>query len=320
MLGRRPDAWIARKLGIAASTVAAERLRRGIPPHRAASRFEWTRRALSLLGTASDAEIGRRLGISEARVRRRRVRLGIEAAFADRARRPAPREDPFWTLARQALLGTASDATIARRLHITHRRVRHRRERLGIPAAKPRPRHDWPKVDPLLGKSPDAAVAARCGMHEETVRRRRRKLRLPAFQAERRAVRRDGALARLLRRPTAEITEMTDLSSSAVQILRQQLGVRPPPRRSRWTPRLVRRLGREPDEAIARELGISITAVRFKRYRLGIKLRPWRAWTAEDDAVLAETRDNREAARRLGRTVKAVIHRRANLAGAARGG
>ncbi len=237
-------------------------------------------------------------------MRAKRYQLDIEACFPPRSR---PREDPFWTPAREALLGTASDAAIGRRLHLPYHRVAHRRRKLGIPAFRPRPHHPWARVDPFLGRAPDAAIAARFGMHEETVRRRRLKLRVPPSQPERRTLRRDAALARLLRRPTVEITEISD---TEVAVLRQELGVPPPPRRSRWTPQLVRRLGREPDETIARELGISAHSVRLKRCAMGLRRRPWRPWSEAERALLAEIPDDREAARRLGRTAKAVRHMR----------
>lgn len=304
LLGRRPDVAIARRLGISPGTVAAERRRRGLPAYRARPPSEWTRAALALLGTASDRDVARRLRVSEGAVRAKRRQLDIEACFPARIR---SREDPFWTPAREALLGTASDAAIGRRLHLPHHRVAHRRQKLGIPAHRPRPRHPWARVDPHLGQAPDATLAARFGMHEETVRRRRLKLRIPPSRPERRTIRRDAALTRLLRRPTVEIAEISD---TEVAVLRQQLGVRPPPRRSRWTAQLLRRLGRERDETIARELGISVHSVRLRRCALGRRRRPWRPWSEAERALLTEIPDDGEAARRLGRTIKAIRHMR----------
>lgn len=304
-LGKLPDTHIARRLKIAPSTVAAERRRREIPPFR--SPTEWTEKVLSLLGTDSDARIAALLGVSTSAVNRKRRDLGIPACFPSQSS-GGRREDPFWTPQRDALLGTASDAVIARRLRVPHHRVRVRRCKLGIPPACPVPRYDWTDIDRLLGREADAAIAARFGMHEDTVRRRRLKLKISPCRPERRKIRRNRVLRRLLERPTAEITAV---SSSAAVELRQELGVSPPPRRSRWTPSALRRLGKDDDEAIARDLGLSVHTVRQKRCSLGIRKRVARPWTEEERALLATINDDEEAARRLGRTVRAIQHLRA---------
>jgi hypothetical protein len=229
LLGRVPDTEIGRKLEIAVSTVAAERQRHGIPPYRGS--YVWVDKALRLLGTDSDARIAAILGVSTSVVSTKRRQIGIRAYFAGYGS-SSSHPDPLWTPKRDALLGKASDAVIARRLGVTHSRVRGRRCRLGIPPACPIPRYDWTGIDPLLGREADAPLAARLGVNEDTVRRRRLKLKIPPYQPERRTIRRDRALLRLLAQPTAEIAEV---SSSAVALLRQELEVPPPPRRTCWS-------------------------------------------------------------------------------------
>jgi hypothetical protein len=177
-----------------------------------------------------------------------------------------------------------------------------------MPPACPVPRYDWTDIDPLLGREADHVIAARFGMHDDTVRLRRLKLKIPPCHPEHRTLRRNRALRRVLERPTAEISE---ISSSAVVELRGELGVPSPPRRSRWTPSALRRLGRDEDEAIARDLGLSVHTVRLKRCSLGMVKRVARPWTEEDRALLAAITDDAEAARRLGRTPKAIHHQRA---------
>jgi len=305
LLGKVPDARIARKLKLARDTVAGERRRRGIPPFCAP--VEWTDEALSLLGTDTDARIAAELGVSVSAVscKRRALEIAPYTPHYGAARR---REDPFWTLERDALLGTASDAVIARRLRVPHHRVRARRSKLGIPPAWPVPRHDWSEIDPLLGREADGAIGARFGIHGDSVRRRRLKLKIPPSRPERRTIRRNAALRHVLEKPTAEITEV---SSSATAVLRQQLGIPAPPRRSRWTPSALQRLGRDADEAIARDLGLSPHTVRMKRCSLGKRKRVARPWTDQERAVLAAITDDVQAARELGRTVNAVRHQRA---------
>lgn len=263
LLGKEPDTRIARKLKIAASTVAAERRRRDIPAYRAA--FEWTEEALSLLGTDTDERIAARLGISRPVVGRKRRELETPAFMPRRGRAPA-QPDPFWTPERDALLGTAADPVIARRLGVSAGRVYGRRRKLGIAPAYVVPRYDWTEIDPLLGTEFDREVAARFGMHPKTVHRRRLKLKIPACRPERLTIRRDDALRRLLRRPGSEIDE---LPRSTVAELRKELGIKAPPPRNRWTPEVLERLGEEDDAVIAEELGVSVKTVALKRRSLG---------------------------------------------------
>jgi hypothetical protein len=84
----------------------------------------------ALLGTMPDREVAGRTGLTEAAVVSRRRVLKI-AAFV---KRNLPRKPPKWTPARDALLGTAPDHIIAKKLRCSPLSVFNRRRKLGIPA------------------------------------------------------------------------------------------------------------------------------------------------------------------------------------------
>jgi hypothetical protein len=190
-------------------------------------------------------------------------------------------------------------------------RVACRRRRLGIPAANPRRRIDWQPVDPHLGKHPDRVVAEHFGLRAQRVELRRRQLGIAPHQNDRATVLRDEGLKRLLRRPNSEIT---GVSKRTVWKMRKELRIPPPPADSPWTPEVLARLGEVPDEVLARDLGLQPETVRMKRCELGRYLRqPPRRWTEEELEILRQTPDDREAARRLGRTPRAVHHKRLEL-------
>jgi hypothetical protein len=103
--------------------------RRGtIPPAMAGP--HWTSEEDALLGTMKDRDVAARIGRSESAVSERRYVLGV-AAFTKRA----PRGKPItWTPAKDRLLGTMSDANLARKLQCSPMTVFYRRRRLKIPA------------------------------------------------------------------------------------------------------------------------------------------------------------------------------------------
>src|SRR5205823_1162067 len=97
-------------------------------------------------GQRPDSYVARLLGISVAAVKHRRLNLKI-------LRRPAtPRFFQEWKPEEDALLGTASDAEIARRLKCASSTVRLRRSKLKIAACVP----NWtPQEDALLKQFSD---------------------------------------------------------------------------------------------------------------------------------------------------------------------
>jgi hypothetical protein len=104
-------------------------------------------------------------------VENRRTRLKI----------PVPK--PGWRLftpEEDALLGTATDIEIGKRLGRHPSSVQARLLRLGMRKSNPRKRRPWtPEEDALLGTATDTEIAARLDRHIATVCLRRQKLGIP---------------------------------------------------------------------------------------------------------------------------------------------
>jgi hypothetical protein len=310
LLGKAPDGEVARQLGVTAGMVGYRRHLLGIPAFPAARQSSfWTPGRVALLGTATDREVARRLGVTAATVCNRRHALEIRAFPAGQ---PAPAPPSFWTPERDALLGTATDREIARRLGVTAVTVWYRRHALGIAAAgRGRERRRWTRARVrLLGQVSDAEVGRRCGLATQTVRKVRLRHGIAAYRGRGFRIARTAELARLLRRPTKEVCRVAGIGKSTVGQLRKELGVPAPARPSAWTPRALARLGKVADAELARELGLRVETVAGKRRQRGLRQR-W-PWTPEELRQVG-TEDDRAVARRLGRSVTAVKRRRQHL-------
>jgi len=120
-----------------------------------------------------DEELAKLLKRGQSGVRTHRCELGIPAA---------PRIEPErWPPAKVALLGTAPDQEIARRLGISTGTVSKRRAALGIPKWDQKLKPWKPVEDALLGKMPDTEVSKRTGRSFQAVGSRRRDLKIPKF-------------------------------------------------------------------------------------------------------------------------------------------
>jgi len=137
--GTASDATVARAVGCRESEVWAYRKRHGIPPFCAQPAAvasgpdlpEWA----GLLGSVPDREVARRSGVSYQEVRKLRLRLQIPRWTAKKPQaspRPPPPDPPY-----VSLLGTMSDAEIARRYGLTRARVHQHRAKRNIPAFRP---------------------------------------------------------------------------------------------------------------------------------------------------------------------------------------
>ena len=105
-------------------------------------------------------------------VKHRRVRLGLPPRGRKKFTAPAP-----WLPNEDALLGTASDLELARKLGRPIYNVRRRRIQLGLQSPF---RHWDPRADALLGKMPDQAAARRLGRTVASVATRRKRLGIAA--------------------------------------------------------------------------------------------------------------------------------------------
>jgi hypothetical protein len=314
LLGKVPDAELARIAGVCVKTVATERLRRRIAAfasHR--RRYEWTPESIALLGSAIDAEVAAALGISHSAVAYKRLLLGI-APFCPLTHERIPAFS--WTAERLALLGKMSDQQVATELGTSANSVCRKRRLLKIrPFGATPPRIEWTeeRLD-LLGRLPDPEVARRCGISLPTVRRKRMQLGFPPWVRPRLVVPTSPRLRQLLLLPSYEVGRRTGLSAKTIAELRRKLGMRAPtPHARRWSVEDLARLGQEPDARIAPDVGLSASRVRSKRQALGIApFRPRRLWQSDEIALLGTVSDG-EIAKRLGRSIKGVMHKRQSL-------
>ncbi len=268
LLGRMADAKVARRLRIDPLTVLYERRRRGIAafqPRRPDT--VWTARMLARLGRDTDRAVGAELGLSESVVQRKRQLLGIPT-FAGKGGQKTTRH---WTPRELALLGTASDPRIAKRLRISVPAVARKRWLLGIAPFQPAPpRFRWTRRGlALLGRYRDPEVARRLGTSVMLVRTKRRVLGIAPFDGDRaRWVVRKPELREIARLPVAEACAKFGLSNKTVAKIRAEhgLGLR------RWQATEERLLGSGPDRDVAARLGRSLNGVRSRRYKLGIPI------------------------------------------------
>ncbi len=306
-LGEVPDAVIAKRVGLSATTVRDERVRRGIAAYRARrSDVVWTERMIAMLGSASDRAVAQALGISYSSVGHKRRVLGIEACY------PSPHDHPLsfrWTKKRRALLGTMTDRAVAKRFGIAPSAVTNKRNQLGIEARHPKaPRIVWTdEMIERLGKESDEAIGRRYGISSSSVGNQRSKLGIAFKPHPKASVVPTVELQELLERPSKEVRARTGLKWETITNLRAELGiVAASEAELKWTPELVAWLGKDTDEVIASKVGLSASRVTVIRRSMGIPaVRPRRKWTPDELAMLG-TMPDRIVAERLGRSVNCI--------------
>lgn len=172
LLGKMPDADLARRIGRSTVAVQARRHVKGIP-NPAPIYQPWTKPQLAMLRRLPDAVIAQRTGHSLKSVGGKRQELGLLV-------RPHP---PAWTPAEDRLLGTKPDTQIAAQLGRSRAQVRLRRIAMGrAPVVKAATRFAWtPDQDHLLGTASDGAIARQLGRTRFSVQLRRLKLGLPSY-------------------------------------------------------------------------------------------------------------------------------------------
>jgi hypothetical protein len=123
LIGKRPDAELARSFDVPRYRIRIERLARGQRAPGWAGRVEWTREMLMNLRTLTTGEFVKRYRISPATVAEKRRELGIVST----AVRPIR-----WTDQLIRLLGQISDRELARRVGCSRDAVRRKRRALCV--------------------------------------------------------------------------------------------------------------------------------------------------------------------------------------------
>ena len=226
LLGRMPDANLARTMGVSLDAVRDERRRRGIEPFQPQRpAIQWTAGMIRLFGTDNDARVAEKLGLPAYLVAHKRQRLGIPP-YGDLPEQHNPHAFN-WTKRKNALLGTDSDRKIAERLGTITGVVALQRTRLGIPSFYHYRRISWTKeMVALLGTTTDWEIAKKYRMTRESVARERRKRGIPPC-IDTRPVIRTPKLRPLLSLPIRTVSHRYKMTSETVAKLRRELGVPP---------------------------------------------------------------------------------------------
>lgn len=238
-----------------------------------------------------------------------RIRVQIE-----RTGRPINPDHKLWTPAEDVLLGTKSDAALAKILGRTAGAIRSRRTALGIALSDPKNRPWTREEDRILGSVPDRTAARLLGRSERAVQLRRQVVGKPGLQA---AARRwtpeeDALLGKLDDR---EVARRVGRTLSNVQIRRHLKGIpNPSPLRRPWTEGELALLGTMPDEELARKLGRSVSAILHQRAARGVpNPAPRRKYWLPREIKLLGTASDAKVAHMLGCDVESVKAKRARL-------
>jgi hypothetical protein len=300
----KPGSILARHAG---DTAGPHRPRAGNSACQSPCR-RWSPEDDALLGKIRDEELSAQTGRTLGAIKQRRTHRGILLAV---------RQAPLWTPGEDRLLGTARDADIAARLGRTAKSVETRRQLLRRRPFGHKPFRPWTLAeDALLGKMPDRRLARKIRRAESAVRLRRLARGIRAFSPSRHFWTPEDE--RLLgTRPDEQVALLIGATVKAVR--RRRIGLRIPdvPQNRRepvrhWTPEadaVVRSCSVR--EAILR-LGRTRASVLCRRRCLGIRQIVRRSWKATDNALFSKFND-KEIARKLGRTLSSVENRRTRL-------
>lgn len=272
MLGTASDRAVAAALGINHSSVFLKRRSLGISPYRepispGGPRFEWTDRAIRLLGKGSDRKIARKLGISPSAVFHKRRVLGIPGY------RPPPKR-LRWTQEMLALLGRVPDRVVARRFGTTKDTVGWKREELGRPSSPYRPAKKIARTFGLrqVLKLPNRQLRERYGISRGTAAKLRAEFGMPTPDGRNLRWSRE-VIARLGKESDYSLAGALGVTQGAIWWKRRLLGISPYEVKHQWTAAERALLGKIPDREVARRVGVSLGAVRTQRRALGGRMK-----------------------------------------------
>lgn len=269
-LGQRPDADLARDLGIGVETIGAMRRRFGIQSYRQAfvvdKLIDWSAQPL---GKYTDRSIAEKLGVLVDTVKRAREARKIPPLHRGRGLRT----DVDWDA---QPLGKVADKTLAKQLKVAQSTVLMARRARNIPpfglGAK---LASWDRIP--LGKLPDTAVAAKYDLTLDAVRNARKRRGIPAYNdspARPRALPDDPVAwdkVGLGERADRVIAQSLGVSIRRVRLAREERGIAPMKAGRQVIGHDWEKLGLgdEPDAVVAARAGCSVSYVKKTRRLLG---------------------------------------------------
>jgi hypothetical protein len=178
-----------------------------------------------------------------------------------------------WDARKVALLGTMSDATLAKRFRVTRTTVTNMRLKLNISAFVTQKNHKWKEADKnLLGVISDQQLGQKLGICSSQVRNMRLKLNIDAYQNKKDFP--DEALGLLGVEPDKHIAKAFGMSAVLVAREREVRGIAraPHPRKGDVSlpKKAIKSIGRMLDTFVAAKYGVEVSAVRKYRKIHGI--------------------------------------------------
>ena len=300
---------ISRRLGCRATQVAhaieairtAKRPTKQMPPE-----------FFAALATSTEAQLTARFHVSASTIQRHRKRLGIRASKSPHARK--------WTSADLELLGTYTDARVARLLGIKLAAVAHKRRMLGRPVVNSLElrKIQWtPEMLDALGKKSDRQCADLFGLFFTTVAKKRRDLGIPAWRAPDFEWTQE-AVANLYVLTARQFHQKYDVSWNELRAKRAELQVPGKPTGHfstvKFSSQMIGLLGKRPDRRLARNFKLDVNIVTRKRRSLGIKAfrLSQQPWTQEFLDLLGKIPDP-QLAEKMGVNVTSVAKKRWKL-------
>ncbi|MGG2621694.1 hypothetical protein [Pseudomonas aeruginosa] len=256
-LGKIPDKQVCSEYGLSKKRVKNLRNRLGIPAYSLSRSLQENPEFLALLGKESDDKLAIKFGCSDNTVAR--IRQSLKCVSTWSIKQSKKKEWLEKNLAKiTPLLGTVSDADLARRFGGFPSRYARLRDQRGISAFQPEYQPNLsPELIERLGKEPDAHLVARFGVTKERVRWARTKLKIPAFiLAE--ALPNDIEFMALLGNTTdIELAERYKCNPRTISGIRKNAGLPPFSGEAPVSPEILECLGKMPDSEVMAKYGLS---------------------------------------------------------------
>lgn len=169
-MGKSSDRDLAIEFNIPKGLISMKRRQLGIPLYQAAASIDWTPIMLKQLPLMGPSYFAQSFKVDLRVVRQKLAELNITAHQGAKQ----------WLDEELTLIGTNTDAHIAKLLGLNTTLVRLKRHELGIASFRKSGPFDWkPKDIELLGKYTDAEIGYQLGLHPSAVGGARNRLKIP---------------------------------------------------------------------------------------------------------------------------------------------